>query len=143
MKFIIMFAVALLAVQAKAEDKVRFTLKDQDASQLYRILNLETTTFGAKRIKVKNGKFSILCLDKENVCEIEMGISAMSRDKTVYLYRNADAELIYNALTLREIDGTLGKLKIWVSSEDTFEIFCSQSAVPEEKNPFSCMISLR
>lgn len=142
MNLIIWALMAILSNQSFAESKVSHVLKDHDASQLYRILSVESGENG-KQLKALNGKFSLTCQEKENICEIEMSVSAMKRDKTIYLYRSAEAEVIYNAIAVKEIDGTLGKLKIWTDSAAYFEIFCSQSPVPTEKNPFSCMISLR
>jgi len=142
MNVFIWAALAILANQSFADAKVRHTLRDLDANQLYRILLVEPNAEG-KQLKAMNGKFSLLCLEKESICEIEMNVSAMKRDKTIYLYRSAEAEVIYNALAVKEIDGTLGKLKIWTDSEANFELFCSQSPLPSEKNPYSCMISLR
>lgn len=118
------------------------TIQGRDAQNLYQALQLETDSNGDKKFSLPNESLKLSCSLRDSSCDLQLRMKGKSKESSVYLYKDAAAEKLYTALQVREIDGMLGTLKLWVDSEETIELFCSKSPLASTPSSYSCLISI-
>lgn len=143
MRFILAMALLMpLLTLANSSTTLTRTIKGNDAQNLFQLLQLDTDSNGNKTFALPDGAMKLFCNQRESSCDLQLQLKGKSRESSVYLYKDVAAEKLYSALQVREIDGMLGTLKLWVDSEEKIELFCSKSPIASTPSSYSCLISI-
>lgn len=135
MKFLLAIAFLVPAL-AQAAPSAQ-TIQGEDALRLWTALKSENAESDAK--KFTSTALSIECTRSKAECTVTL-IQA-EEGKQSYLYRDQEAQELYENLNLEEFEGRIGFTKIFASLDSSFEILCSRFFGAEGET-FSCTIDL-
>jgi hypothetical protein len=135
MKFLLAIAFLMPAL-AQAAPSTQ-TIQGEDALRLWAALKSESAEGEAK--KFNSAALSIECSRSKAECIVSL--NRAEEGKQTYLYRDGEAQELYENLNLEEFEGRLGFTKIFASLDSSFEILCSRFFGAEGET-FSCTIDL-